>query len=107
MKKYIMFFIILSFLLGNKVWASCWSDSDCYNSYIKYDYNQDFETICYSNYIYNNTLYKIYMPCTRDEFIRLEFSVATGELTNKDNYWFKLVWLNALLINKWLEPLYY
>ena len=107
----ILFIIFMSFfLLG---WVSetsaneCGSDNECYNSYIQYELNSSFETICFSNYYYNNRSYKLYMPCTRQEFIRLEFAVATGELNDKDNYWFKLVWLNALLINKWLEPLYY
>jgi hypothetical protein len=96
MKKIYLIFII-SFFFGLNANANYNND---YNSYIQLDYNQDFETICYSNYYYNNRFYKLYMPCTRDEFIRLEFAVATGELTNKNNYWFKLVWLNALLINK-------
>lgn len=104
MKKIYLIFIISFFFGLNNI--TYWNDDDLYNQYIQYDYNQDFETICYSNYYYNNRFYKLYMPCSRDEFIRLEFAVYNWTYLPSE-YEYKLVFLNQLLIKKWLEPLYY
>lgn len=60
----------------------------------------------YVNYWHNWNDYKIRIPSTRTEFIRLEFAYTQGALSETDVY-YKTVQLNMLLVKKWLEPLYY
>lgn len=106
MKKLILIVAVsLSlFLLGyTPVNANnCTTDSECYNVYL--NYNSQGES--YVNYYYNWKTYKIYVPETRQEFIKLEFDYLYWKL-NREHKYFNTIRLNIALIKHWLEPLYY
>lgn len=95
MKKIYLFFIIF-LLLGLNINTSYWN----------YNVMNYWPWQCYNTYFYNNNFYRINVPCSRDEFIRLEFAVYNWSYLF-NSYEYKLVFLNQLLIKKWLEPLYY
>lgn len=97
--KYILSFFIIALVLLY-VQVVNWNYS--YNDYI--NYTSTGET--YVKYYYNDRLYKIIVPETREQFIQLEYMYWSGQLKLWDKY-YKTVKLNILLTHRWLENLYY
>ena len=91
-------FAILSLEKTN---ASCMTDGECYD-YYSYEVNNE----TYTNYWYNWKTYRILVPNTRQEFIRLEYKYIRGEMKTSHKF-YNTVKLNILLVKLWLEPLYY
>lgn len=95
--------IIITSIICEKTNAC--GDNECYSHYIQYEMSEHGE-LCYSKYYYNDKFYKLYMPCTRQAFLEVKIDFNNNEI-DKNNYFYKLMILNNLLIKNSLEPLYY
>lgn len=76
----------------------CSTDSNCYAYHL-----QDWTHFLYH---LNGKIYKINVPATRSEFNKLQWLYNAGELESTHKH-YKACKINALLIKKWMEPLYY
>lgn len=102
LKVAIILILYFLFLQGINQAQACGSDGQCYDEYMQID--NSWQT--YTNYFYNAKIYKILIPNSRQEFIKLEFKYMTWQMTINHKH-YNTIRLNILLIKMWLEPLYY
>jgi hypothetical protein len=101
MKKTILFLLILPLFLFSceSLKADvCGTDSECYETFLQIDNNWQ----TYFDYYYNWKFYKIKVPKSKVEFIKLERQYIIWELS-KDNPYYNTIRLNLYLYKFWLE----
>ena len=96
--------LLLLDCLFSFIWTTEVQES--YDNYAEYIHKVENTNIYYTNYYYNDKLYRIIMPLYRNDMIKLEWLYMTGKMDEGDKY-YKTVKLSILLTKLGMDPLYY
>lgn len=101
--------LITLFLLGINMdinQASSWGEEIRDNWYYQNMVILEKYDQCFIPYLFKWKVYWFPVPFYKQELIKLENDYHTW-LLSEDNFYYKVLYINSLLIKNWYEPIYY